>query len=487
MKVKFLIQALIEDGLLIKGFDITCNVNSITYDSRQVKKDSLFICKGAAFKKEYLESAVLAGACVYLSECEYDVSVPAIIVSDIRKAMAVVSDCFYGHPSEKLDVLGITGTKGKTTTAFITRTLLQASNQRYGLLSSVLTDTGLSCKEAHLTTPESPDLQQMFAEMCDAELTGAIMEVSSQGLAYERVKCVKFDRAVFLNIGQDHISPIEHATFEDYFEAKKKIFDLTKSVCINLDDEHSQEMLECAQRAGCEIITFGFNEDADVYAYDYKRDGKNTKFRVRSPYFDRKFTLPLIGAFNVYNALAAICLCLDKVSANDLVKGMRRVTVPGRMQVLEGKDITVIVDYAHNKMSFERLFTDMRNAYPDKRLISVYGCPGGKAYLRRTDLGEVSGKLADYTILTAEDPNFDSVEQINEEIASHILSVGGRYESILDREEAIKKAILAAQAGDLIVITGKGEEIYQKVAGNYEPYEGDIPLSKKYLKKREVK
>lgn len=484
MNSKNIEHALYIENLLVSGLEADVEITSVTYDSRQVEMGSLFICKGQAFKEEYLVSALQKGAVAYLADRAYDVAVPGIIVSDIRKAMAVATACFYGNPSHNMQVFGITGTKGKTTTAFIARALLAASGKRFGLISSVMTDTGRVCEESHLTTPESPDLQKMFYEMSEEKLDGTVMEVSSQGLAYDRVLGVKFSCSAFLNIGQDHISPIEHKTFEEYFDAKKRIFALSDRVCINIDDEFSDEMLKAARLQACEIVTFGFSEDADVRAYDLKRKGDCTTFRVRSATFDRQFTLPLIGAFNVYNAMAAICLCMNVLSVDEMIKGMKTVRVPGRMVVIQKKDITVIVDYAHNKLSFESLFADMRKEYPGRRLISVYGCPGGKAFLRRTDLGEVSGKLADHTILTAEDPNFDDVVQINEEIGTHIRTVGGTFDSIPDREQAIKTAILQAQSDDVIIITGKGEETYQKVNGVYEPFEGDIPLSEKYLNMR---
>lgn len=484
MNSKNIEHALYMENLLVDGLGEDVDITSVTYDSRQVTPGCLFICKGQTFKEEYLVSAIKQGAAAYLSEKKYDVPALGMIVTNIRKAMAIATACYYENPSLGLNVIGITGTKGKTTTAFITRALLSASGKRFGLISSVMTDTGRTCEESHLTTPESPDLQKMLHEMREEKLSGVVMEVSSQGLAYDRVLGVKFASSAFLNIGQDHISPIEHKTFDEYFGAKKRIFALSGRVCINIDDEFSKDMLAAARQQDCDIITFGFSENADVRAYDLTRKGDCTVFRVKTAAFDRQFTLPLIGAFNVYNALAAICLCMNIMSVDDMVKGMKSVRVPGRMEVIQKKDITVIVDYAHNKLSFESLFTDMRKEYPGRRLISIYGCPGGKAYLRRTDLGEVSGKLADHTILTAEDPNFEDVEQINMEIGEHISAVGGSFQSIPDREQAIKTAILQAQAGDVVIITGKGEETYQKVNGVYEPFEGDIPLSAKYLAQR---
>lgn len=484
MNSKILEHALHMENLIRCKLSADIEITSITYDSRQVRPGCLFICKGAAFKEEYLISAIKGGAVAYLSQVKYNVPVDGLIVTDIRKAMAITAACFYGCPASSLDVLGITGTKGKTTAAFITRTLLDAGNQHYGMLSSVLTDTGVSSKPSHLTTPESPDLQQMLGDIRDFRLRGVVMEVSSQGLAYDRVFGIKFAASVFLNIGQDHISPIEHNSFEEYFEAKKRIFSVSECVYVNCDDEHAAEMLEYAAAYQCNVRTFGFSSDADVRAYDIKRDGKFTKFRVKCKEFDRQFALPMLGSFNVYNALAAICLCLGRISPTDMVKGMRRVIVPGRMEVINKKGLTVIVDYAHNKLSLETLLSDLRREYPDRRVVCVFGCPGGKAYLRRADMGDVAGRLADHTILSADDPDCEDVMQINQEIAAHITAVGGSYEVIPDRTQAVERAILEAYDGDLIVLAGKGAETHQRVRGGYEEYPGDLTLAERFLEIR---
>ena len=486
MNVKTLEHALHKENLITRSVLDDIDITSITYDSREVISGCLFICKGATFKKDYLLSAIEKGAVVYLAQTDYGVCIPGLIVSDIRKAMAVITSCFYGYPAESLDILGITGTKGKTTVAFLTRAMLRSGNQSYGILSSVLTDTGITNQPSHLTTPESPDLQRMFAEMRSVNLTGAVMEVSSQGLAYDRVYGVKYAASVFLNIGQDHISPIEHRTFQEYFDAKKRIFSLSDSIYINCDDEHAAEMLESAKTYQCIIRTFGFSSQADIRAYNLRRDGNLTKFRVKCKEFDRQFTLPMIGAFNVYNALASICLCLGRITPTEMVKGMRHATVPGRMEVVQDKGLTVIVDYAHNKMSLETLLTDLRNEYVGRRIVCLFGCPGGKAYLRRADMGEVAGRLADYTIITADDPDREEVAHICREIAEHVDSVGGRYEIITDRAKAVQRAILDAGEEDIIVLAGKGVELHQKVDGVYQDYPGDLPLAKKFLRIRKT-
>ena len=487
MRISDMESMLMTEGLLVRPTGMDCVVSSVTYNSKEAAENSLFICKGATFRREYLLEAVDRGAACYLSDRDYDVLIPGVIVTDIRKAMALCACMFYGHPSKKLDLIGITGTKGKTTVSYMTKAVLQQAGRGYGLLSSIANDTGRRCEEAHLTTPESLDLQAMLDEMVRSGLVGGVMEVSSQGLQYDRVYGTVFSTGVFLNIGEDHISPIEHRDFDEYFSAKKRIFSYTDDAIINADDEFADEILETARGNGCRIRTYGILREADVMAYNIARAGRYTTFSVRAKEFNRKFQIPMLGAFNVYNALAAISVCMDRVDVSFIQKGLKKVRVPGRMEVFGDGEITVIIDYAHNKMSFETLFSSLREEFPGHRLVSVYGCPGGKAFLRRKDLGAVSGKMADLTILTAEDPGYEDVEAINEEIAGHVKAAGGKAVSIADRAEAVERAIMDARAGDVIVITGKGEETFQKCRGKYDPYESDLVLTKRFMKARTPK
>lgn len=487
MRISDLESMLMTEGLLVKPTGTDCAVSGVTYNSKAASKGGLFICKGAAFKREYLLEAVDRGAACYLADKDYDVLIPGVIVTDIRKAMALCACMFFGHPSKKLDLIGITGTKGKTTVSYMTKAVLQQAGRGYGLLSSIANDTGRRCEEAHLTTPESLDLQSMLDEMVRSGLVGGVMEVSSQGLQYDRVYGTVFSTGVFLNIGEDHISPIEHRDFDEYFSAKKRIFAYTDDAVINADDGCADEIIETARGNGCGIRTYGIRRDADVVAYNISREGRYTAFSVRTREFDRRFQIPLLGAFNVYNALAAICICMDRVDVQFMQKGLKKVHVPGRMEVFGDGEITVIIDYAHNKMSFETLFQSLRDEFPGHRLVSVYGCPGGKAFLRRKDLGTVSGRMADLSILTAEDPGYEDVDAISEEIAGHVKAAGGKAVSIADRAEAVERAIMDARAGDVIVITGKGDEPFQKCRGKYEPYDGDIVLTKRFLKAKAKK
>lgn len=484
MQLAKILSRLKEKNLVISAPDGDIEITGVTYNSKKAESGNLFICKGATFKKEYLLGAVENGIAAYLSEIDYEVSVPCILVSDIRKAMAYACAEFYGNPADKLTIIGVTGTKGKTTVAFMVKSIFDASHVPCGITSTVRTETGKSTVPSTMTTPESPDLQRMFAEMVESGYKYSVMEVSSQGLQYDRVIGTKLAAGAFVNIGIDHISPVEHKDFNEYFSAKKKIFEHTDFAVINIDDEHSDEMISSAKANGCKICTYGLSDKADIYAYNIKKNGIVTEYTVKTPDWTADFTLPMLGDFNVNNSLAAIGLCMNHFTVEQLQEGIKSVKIPGRMNVFNDGEITVIVDYAHNKLSFETLFHNLRKEFPGKRMISVFGCPGSKALVRRKDLGDATGRLCDFTVLTAEDPNYDNVEDINREVAQYIDKYNGKYISIPDRKSAIEYAINNATADDVIVICGKGEEIYQRVNNGYIPYEGDIELAKYFLKNR---
>ncbi len=479
-----ILDKLNEKSLMLSSVSDDIEITNISYNSKNVLKGCLFICKGITFKKDYLTDAIKKGAAVYLSEIDYGVEIPCIKVSDIRKAMAIASAVFYDNPADKLKIIGVTGTKGKTTTAFMVKSIFDASEVPCGLMTTVRVETGKSVTPSTMTTPESPDLQKGLCEMVDSGYKYAVMEISSQGLQYDRIYGVNLAAGAFVNIGLDHISPVEHKDFKEYFDAKKKIFKHTNKAVICNDDEHTSEMIASAKENGCEILTYGFDDSADIYAYNLKKDGVVTKYTVKTPLWTADFTLPMLGTFNVYNSLAAIGLCMDHFTVAQLQKGIEAMKIPGRMNVFTDGEITVIVDYAHNRMSFETLFNSLRKEFPDKKMVSVFGCPGSKALVRRKDLGEATGKLCDFTVLTAEDPNYDDVEEINREVAGYIDKYNGKYISIPDRKSAIEYAVNHATKDDVVVICGKGEEKYQRVNNGYIPYEGDIDLAKYFLENR---
>lgn len=427
----------------INGRDV---IRHISYNSKDIKPGTLFICKGAHFKTEYLQNAINAGACCYVSETKYDVECGYILVSDIRKAMGYLVNLFFENVWEKLNLIGITGTKGKSTTAYFVKYILDEylkdeKKPQSAIISSIDTYDGVVNMESHLTTPEPVDLHTHFKNAADSKIDYLTMEVSSQALKYGRVAGVTFDVGCYLNIGDDHISAVEHPDFEDYFQSKLALFAQSKTACVSLDTLRGEDVLRAARKAR-RIITFSAeNKDADIYAYDIHKVGNDTAFMVRTPAFTGEFVLTIPGLFNVQNALAAIAICSAlEIPQHYMYVGLMKARSSGRMEIYTNVDskVVVIVDYAHNKMSFENLYESVLKEFPGRKIYTVFGCPGKKAYQRRHDLGMLSGKYSDKVFLTEEDPGEEPVLDICREIAVHVKAEGCPYEIITDRGEAIR-------------------------------------------------
>ena len=452
-------------------------IEFLTYNSKEAKSNSMFVCKGFLdnFKEEYLLDAIKNGAFIYVSQKKYNVSSPCIIVKDAFICLCILSAMYYDFPDKKLNLIGVTGTKGKSTTAYYIKYILDEYAKKMGfketaIISSIDTFDGIEKFESHITTPESLDLYKHFYNAVNSNITNLVMEVSSQALKVGRVYTTEFNIGVFLNISEDHISPVEHPDFEDYFNSKLKLFKKCKTACINLESDFSDKILAEVKKCSKEIITFSTkNKEADVYAYDIHKQGLDTIFKVRTKEFDEEFILTMPGLFNVENALAAICVAYKmKIPKQSIYLGLKKARSKGRMEIFKTQDerIISIVDYAHNKISFEKLFESTKNEYPDRKVIIVFGCPGNKAYLRRRDLGIVAGKNADKIFLTADDPGYERVIDISNDIAKYVKEYMNNYEIVEDREEAIKKAINYADKKydkTVLLVAGKGNETKQKV------------------------
>ena len=502
ISIKQAVEMLEQDGLLV-GYDcppqlLEHRFSHLSYSSADVTPDTFFICKGAAFKEEYLRDAIAKGAGVYLAQSLYEgVDCPHILVSDIRKAMSLVSIAFYQKAYRNFRVVGLTGTKGKTTTTYFMKNILDAfcrrnpqlcAAQKSAVLSTVEVDTGIEHHEAHLTTPESPDLQRYFAQTRDSGLPFLTMEVSSQAYKLSRVYGMDFDIGMFLNIGEDHIGPLEHTDFEDYFSCKLQLMEHCRTAIINREMDHAQRVLEHARAHAQRVLTFGKLETADLddddcwILRDIQKEEQGFTFTTSHGLEQDSWRIRMAGRFNVENALAAI-LAAKALGVDDqsIREGLLQNEVQGRMNLFEKDGVTVLVDYAHNFLSFQKLYESLKADYPGQRIVVVVGCPGGKAQLRRRDIGTLSGQNADYLYLTAEDPQFEDVRSICEEIASFVKPYGTPYEIIEDRAQAVEKAITTAQKGDVIVLAAKGEEVYQKVRGEYVYYESDLAIAKRLL------
>lgn len=466
-------------------------VSTLTYDSNLVKEDTLFICKGAAFKEQYLQDAVKKGAVCYISETRYalEEEVPYLLVTDIRKAMPFIADKFYNSAWEDLTVIGIGGTKGKSTSAYYMKAIVDDYMEANGkkesaIISSIDIYDGITTTESHITTPEAVELQGYFRNAVNSGIEFAEMEVSSQALKYHRVDQMRFDVAVFLNVSEDHISPIEHVDFEDYITSKLRMFEKTKVAIYNMDCDYAERVAEAAKAAEKVYTISTKNKNADFYASKIHKEENETIFCVSCEQFEQEFKLTMPGLFNVENALGVIAAAtVLEIPVEYMYTGLYRARSSGRMELYASKDQKVIsiVDYAHNKLSFEKLFASTMEEYPEYDIIPVFGCPGKKAFIRRRDLGTIAGKYSKKVYLTAEDPGYEPVEDISKEIAQYVKAQDCPYEMIEDRGEAIKAAIDDAEDKTIILITGKGNETRQKYGCEYVDCPSDVNYVKKYL------
>lgn len=469
-------------------------IEYISCNSNDIRPGTLFLCKGAHFRTEYLKAALENGAVAYVAEKKQDCGGDCVIVDDVRRAMALTANFYYGEVWRRLKLVGITGTKGKSTTAYFVKYILdealRAENKKESaIISSIDTYDGVENFESHLTTPEPFDLHRHFDNAVKSGIDYLTMEVSSQALKYDRVLGVGFTVGCFLNIGVDHISPIEHPDFEDYFKSKLRLFESCKTAVVNMDCDRAGEVAEAAKAAE-RVITFSQKRaDADIYAYGIHKTESDTAFMVKTKDFDMEFTLTIPGLFNVENALAAIGIAMALgIDSRYMLTGLMKARSKGRMEVYANADktVTVIVDYAHNKLSFENLFSSVRKEYPGRDIAAVFGCPGRKAFDRRRDLGTIAGRYSKKVYITEEDPGEEPVGQISAEIASHVAAAGGEYEIIDDRGEAIRRAIMDCDRPTVVLVTGKGDETRQKRGIRYIDCPSDVEYTKKFLDEYDV-
>lgn len=472
-------------------------IRKVTYDSREVEKGSIFLCKGAAFQKEYLEEAVKRGAVCYVSEKKMDVSGnPAcVIVKNIRKAQAVLGAFYYGNPQRRLTLTGITGTKGKTTTAYYLKAILdewektkgKSGQEHCGLISTIRTWDGKEDRPSAMTTPEALELYRHFHNAAECGMEHMVMEVSSQGLKYQRVRGIQYEVGIFLNISEDHISPQEHVDFEDYFSSKLSMFRQVKTACVNMNSAFSERILSAARIAE-RVITFGTKGTPDIYGSRLKKEGNGISFYVKTPDFEQKIHLAMHGIFNVENALAAIAAAYAyKIPAGVIVKALLKVQVDGRMEQYTSRDgkITAIVDFAHNRLSFEKLYDSVIQEFPGHTIYTVFGCPGGKALNRRRELGLISGLFSAKAFLTADDPGMEDAGEIAAEIGQYMEVVDCPYTYIESRAQAIRTAVVQASSRKegkaVVLVLGKGHEAHQKFGNRIYDYVTDAVLVKEAI------
>ncbi|RDU24326.1 UDP-N-acetylmuramoyl-L-alanyl-D-glutamate--2,6-diaminopimelate ligase [Anaerosacchariphilus polymeriproducens] len=448
--------------------DIT--VESVIYDSRKVISQSLFVCiKGTAVDgHKFADEVVEKGAVVLIVEETVDVPehITVIKVKDTRYALAVISAAYFDHPAQKLKTIGITGTKGKTTTTYMVKSILENAGYKVGLIGTIEAIIGNEVIPANNTTPESYIVQEYFSKMVEAGCDAVVMEVSSQGLMMHRTAGFVFDFGIFTNIEPDHIGPNEHKDFEEYMECKGLLFQQCKIGIVNCDDKHFEKVIE---NHTCKLETFGISTNADLQA-------DNIEFTVEKGIlgvtYDLKGLLEcqvavdIPGTFSVYNSLTAIAICRHfKVPVEKMKKALKAAKVKGRIEMVKvSDDFTLMIDYAHNAMSLESLLSSLK-AYQPTRLVCLFGCGGDRSKLRRYEMGEVSGKLADLTVITSDNPRTEEPQAIIDDIKIGMAKTDGKYVEISDRKEAIRYAIEHGQKGDIIVLAGKGHEDYQEING----------------------
>lgn len=454
-----------------------CEINAITYDSRRAGPGTLFVCLVGARTDghRFAASAYQNGCRAFLAERALDLPADAVQIqtSDTRGALAVIGADFYGQPARQLHLIGITGTKGKTTTALLTAAILNAHGCPCAYIGSNGVDIAGQHYETVNTTPESLELQRFFRLMADAGVTHCVLEVSSQALAHHRVDGLPFEAVAFTNLSPDHIGTGEHPDFEDYKNSKHRLFTDYAARCMvcNADDEASAFM-----RSGFagEVVTFGIDRTADYHGtalHKYRSGsalgidfvcrcgGQSTPVRLLSP-----------GAFSVSDALCAIALCgAFGVGCSACAAVLAHTPVQGRFELVEGlPGRTFVIDYAHNGLSLTSALHTLRD-YAPRRLICVIGTVGGKSQIRRQELAGAASAGADYTILTSDNPDFEDPAAIIAEMAAH-MAPGARFDCILDRREAIRAAITMAGEGDIVLFAGKGHETYQLIKGVKTPF-----------------
>lgn len=463
-------------------------VKEVVYDSRKAEAGDVFVCMAGARvdSHKFIPDVIEKGVRALVVEEELDPDLLAALPADTavikalnaRSALAHLSAARFGYPAGKMICIGVTGTKGKTTTTYMIKAILEAAGKKVGLIGTAGAVIGEHTYPTMNTTPESYELQKYFAQMVEEGCEYMIMEVSSQGLKMHRVDGISFDYGLFTNISNDHIGPNEHASFEEYLECKSRLLNICKIGLINRDDEHFQEIMEHAasEKSGEErrIHTYGLENEADFMAGDIRYvsepDFVGLDFKVKGHYnLEVRVNIP--GRFNVYNALAAVSVCsFFHLPEEKICHALEHLYVNGRMEIVHTSDrCTVIVDYAHNAVSMESLLLTLRDYHP-KRLVCVFGCGGNRSRDRRYSMGEIGGKLADLCILTADNSRFEKVEDILADIRSSIEKTGGAFLEIPDRREAIKYSIVNAQPGDMIAVIGKGHEDYQEIEGVRYPF-----------------
>lgn len=452
-------------------------VSDIAYNSKKAFGGVLFVCMRGAISDghKYARDAYERGARLFI--CERDIGLPedavCITVKNAREALAIISANFFDHPERKLFLIGITGTKGKSSTCAMIFHALNSCGIRTGSIGTYGVCIGDAIEATENSTPESYELYRIFDKMLQAGIDTVVMEVSSQAIYQERIRGLIFDIAVMTNLSPDHIGKYEHPDFEHYKNCKKELFRRCKYAVFNRDDPYYEEF---ASQAVCEQVSYSAFGDADFYAQNIEKSAVDGRFGISFSAYDKRkdkeasIALPFPGIYSVYNALAAIAVCRSRgIKLHSFSEAAHNVSIPGRFEYVETNDtgVSYIIDCAHTGTSLRSVLAAIYEYHP-RRIICVFGSVGGRSELRRHELGEAANKYADHSVITSDNPDNEDPEIICRAIASRMDS--DRYEIIIDREAAVKRAVGMAQSGDVVLFAGKGHENYQLIRGNKVPF-----------------
>lgn len=466
-----LLSKLIEklDYRMICG-NIENDINKLVYDSRKVEKGDVFVCISGAVcdGHKFIPQVVEKGASAIIVEKDVEPieGVSIVKVDSTRKALAYAAAAYFDYPAEHLKTIGITGTKGKTTTTYMVKSILENAGFKTGLIGTIETIIENERIPACNTTPESYVVQETFRKMVDAGCECVVMEVSSQGLMLDRVGGFVFDYGIFTNLEPDHIGPNEHKDLDEYISCKAKLFSQCKVGILNADDSHLEKILA---NHTCQVETFGFSEKADLRAENMhlwrKQGSLGIGYHIKG-LLDMEVSIDIPGKFSVYNSLAAIAICRHfGVNEENILKALNNIRVKGRVELVKVSDkYTLMIDYAHNAMALESLLSTLRE-YKPHRLVCMFGCGGNRSKLRRYEMGEVSSKMADLSVITSDNPRDEEPMDIINDILTGVHRADGKYETIADRKEAIRFCMEHAEEGDIVILAGKGHEDYQEIKG----------------------
>lgn len=464
--------------------DLNREISTLVSDNRKLTKDCAFVCiEGANFDGHSVVNDAFkcnAAAVIVMKNVEVpeNINTAVIKVKDTREALALASAAYFSYPTKEIKVIGVTGTKGKTTTTYLIKSILENAGYKVGLIGTIETIIGDEHVPSKNTTPESYVLQETFRKMADNGIEVCVMEASSQGFLMKRTLGTEFEIGIFTNLEPDHIGPNEHDSFENYMECKSMLFRQCKAGILNADDEHLEGILKGHT---CEVFTYGMSENADYRASNVKlfeeKGVLGISFSVNGR-INTDVAIDMPGKFSLYNALTAVSVCSYLGIKEDAIKSaLKSAKVKGRIEMVPvSDDFTLMIDYAHNAMALESLLTTLKE-YESGRLVCVFGCGGNRAKSRRFEMGEVSGRLADFTIITSDNPRFEEPLDIIADIVTGIEKTDGEYIKIPDRKEAIKYAIENGRKGDIIVLAGKGHEDYQEIKGVKYPMDERVLIS----------